>query len=629
MAKLLDNIKSPADLKTLTLSQLQELADEIRAELVKTVSATGGHLASSLGVVELTIALHRVFNSPKDKIIWDVGHQSYPHKLLTGRREAFATIRQYKGLCGFASREESPHDHFGSGHASTSVSAALGMALARDMAGEDYQVVAVIGDGALTGGMAFEALNHAGHLGTRIIVVLNDNGMSISPSTGALSRWLTRIRFTPRIQHAKQDAKRVVSRLPVSDSIRLFGRRFKTSVKGLVVPVFWEELGLDYFGPFDGHDIYQLETALSLVRDNCRGPILMHVVTQKGRGYPPAEQDAVSYHGVAPETDEPSKAPSYSKIFSQTMLRLLKENLKVVAISAAMLEGTGLSAAKQEFPTRVFDVGICEQHAVTLAAGLACQGYIPVVAVYSTFLQRAYDQLIHDVCIQKLHVVFAIDRAGIVGDDGKTHQGTFDISYLCAIPEMVVAAPRDENELQHLLYTAIQANRPMAVRYPRGSGQGVSLEKEWRLLSIGKGEVLREGSDLAIIALGNTVYPAMEVALKLSQQDIQCRVIDARFAKPLDRELLLAAASQTKRVVTVEENVLAGGFGSGMLQLLSEARLSEVRTLCLGLPDEFVEHGPQSLLRANYDLDASGIERRIKLAFPELLERPLKIGRKR
>ena len=629
MARLLDNIKSPADLKTLTLSQLQELAAEIRAELVSTVSDTGGHLASSLGVVELTIALHRVFKSPQDKIIWDVGHQSYPHKLLTGRKDTFATIRQYKGLCGFASREESPHDPFGSGHASTSVSAALGMALGRDMAGQDYQVVAVIGDGALTGGMAFEALNHAGHTGTRLIVVLNDNGMSISPSVGALSRLFTRIRFDSRYLHAKQDAKKVVRHLPVGDSLKLWGERFKRGVKGIMVPGFWNDLGFDYFGPFDGHDIAQLETALSLIRDNCSSPTLVHVVTQKGRGYAPAEQDAVTYHGVAPENNEPNNAPSYSKVFSQTMLRLLKENPKVVAISAAMLEGTGLSAAKQEFPSRVLDVGICEQHAVTLAAGLACQGYIPVVAMYSTFLQRAYDQLIHDVCIQKLPVVFAIDRAGIVGDDGKTHQGSFDVSYLCAIPEMVVAAPRDENELQHLLFTAVQANRPMAVRYPRGHGQGVSLEKDWRLLPIGKGEVLREGQEVAIIALGNMVYPAMEAALKLSQQDIQCKVIDARFAKPLDRELLLDAASQTKRVVTVEENALAGGFGSAVLQLLSEARLSEVRTLCLGLPDEFVEQGPQSLLRANYDLDASGIERRVKAAFPELLERPLKIGRKR
>ena len=629
MAKHLDNIKSPDDLKALPLGQLIDLADEIRAELVNTVSATGGHLASSLGVVELTIALHRVFNSPEDKIIWDVGHQSYPHKLLTGRKDAFATIRQYKGLCGFASREESPHDPFSTGHASTSVSAALGMAIARDMAKQDYHVIAVIGDGALTGGMAFEALNHTGHLGTKLIVVLNDNGMSISPSTGALSRMLTRIRFARKVQQAKQDAKKVVSRLPVSDSIRLLGRRLKTGVKGLIVPAFWEELGLEYFGPLDGHDIAQLETALSLVRDNYNKPILVHVITQKGRGYLPAEQDAIGYHGVAPENNGPNKSPSYSKVFSQTMLRLFKENPKVVAISAAMLEGTGLSAAKKEFPGRVFDVGICEQHAVTLAAGLACQGYIPVVALYSTFLQRAYDQLIHDVCIQKLPVVFAIDRAGIVGDDGKTHQGSFDISYLCAIPEIVVAAPRDENELQQLLFTAVQANRPMAVRYPRGSGQGVSLENDYRQLPIGKGEMLRDGQDLAIAALGNTVYAAMEAASNLALQGIQCKVIDARFAKPLDKELLLAAASQTKRLVTVEENALAGGFGSAVLRLLSEAKLFEVRTLCLGLPDEFVEQGPQPLLRTNYDLDAPGIERRIKEAFPELLERPIKIDYKR
>ena len=629
MSEYLDNIKSPADLKLLNSNQLEDLAEEIRREMVATVSANGGHLASSLGVVELTIALHRVFDCPHDKIIWDVGHQSYPHKLLTGRRASFDTIRQYKGLCGFTSRDESPYDAFGSGHASNSISAAVGMAVARDLSKEDYKVIAVIGDGGMGGGMAFEALNNAGQLGTRVIVVLNDNGMAISPNVGAMARVLTRIRFGPHFQQAKQDAKKMVSRLPLKESLHHLGKRVEKRVGNLLMPAFWREMGFQYVGPLDGHDLFQLEAALTMIRENCQGPTLVHVVTQKGRGYAPAEQDAVKFHGVAPEAAEVSKYPSYSKVFSQTMVRLLKENPKVVAISAAMLDGTGLTAAKKEFPQRVFDVGICEQHAVTLAAGMACQGLVPVVAIYSTFLQRAYDQIIHDVCVQRLPVVLAIDRAGIVGDDGKTHQGAFDVSYLSAIPEMIVAAPRDENELQQLLYTATQAGKPMAVRYPRGGGQGAVMEKQFRELPIGVGEVLREGKDVTILALGNTVYTALEAAASLAKEDIQCHVVDARFAKPLDTELVKAAANRTKRVVTIEENALAGGFGSAVLKVLSGCGCTGISTVCLGLSDEFVEHGPQSTLRAKYDLDAEGIERRIKQAFPELTKTRFKIGHRR
>ncbi len=621
MSRILDSVDQPEDLKGLSMAELNQLAAEIRHDIVDIVTAKGGHLAASLGVVELTIALHRCFNSPQDKIVWDVGHQSYAHKLLTGRKGLFPTIRQHGGLSGFPERAESPHDSFGTGHASTSISAALGMGIARDLAGESHHVVAVIGDGAMTGGMAFEALNQAGHLGTRLIVVLNDNGMAISPSVGGLSKLFYRLRLDRRYHQAKEEAKQAVVKLPLGTRVWEVGARVKKGFKGMIIPsVFWEELGFSYIGPIDGHDIAELEAALSQVRDHSHGPTLVHVITQKGKGHSPAEEDAIGFHGISPTTGKKASL-SYSQVFGRTLLRLARENPKIVAITAAMGEGTELSMVAAEFPDRVFDVGICEQHAVTFAAGLATQGYIPVVAIYSTFLQRAVDQIIHDVCIQELPVIFAIDRGGIVGEDGKTHQGAFDLSYLAFIPNMVVAAPKDENELQHLLYTAVRANRPFALRYPRGSTLGVALDEELREIPIGKGEVLRQGGDVAILAIGVSVASSLEAAQRLAGKGIECTVVNARFAKPLDSSLILDLAGDTKRVVTVEENALWGGFGSAVVGLLSG--IPGLKVECIGLPDQFVEHGPQATLRAKYHLDAEGIANRVLTSFPEL-SHPLK-----
>jgi len=614
---VLDRINSPADLRVLTPPELIQLAEEIRAEMVNTVAKTGGHLASSLGTVELTIALHRVFDSPVDKIVWDVGHQSYSHKMLTGRRERFATLRQYRGISGFPDVSESPYDIFGTGHASTSVSASLGIAIARDLAGDDYNVVAVIGDGALTGGMALEALNQTGHLCTRIIVVLNDNAMAISPSVGAMSRTLHRLALDPRYYRAKEEAGRVIKKMPLGSAAWWSMHRLKSGIKEMLIPTqLWETLGFKYVGPVAGHNIADLEEALTRARDYTHGPIFVHVVTTKGKGYEPAEDDCIKFHGVSGKLNIGNGNISYSEVFGETLLRLFRENEKLVAVTAAMMEGTSLNIVAEEFPNRVFDVGICEQHAVTFAAGLASQGYIPVIAVYSTFLQRAFDQVLHDVCIQNLPVIFAVDRAGIVGEDGKTHQGTFDLSYLNCIPNLVIAAPRDENELGHLLNTAVKAGRPMAIRYPRGAGVGVQREESLRELPIGKGEVLMRGDDIALIALGSAVDPSLEAAKALNKRGIGCTVVDARFAKPLDSDLIKEITGTIKRVVTIEENVLLGGFGSTVLSLLSDGR--DTNVLCLGIPDEFVDHGPQDVLRAGYQLDAQGIEHSILTHFPEL-----------
>jgi len=606
---ILERVNSPQDIKGLTEIELQQLAEEIRQQMVSTVSSNGGHLASNLGVVELTIALHRVFNSPTDKIIWDVGHQSYVHKLLTGRREQFNTLRQYGGLSGYTARGESEHDPFGAGHASTSVSAALGIAVARDFAGDNYHVIAVIGDGAITGGMAFEALNQAGHLGNRLIVILNDNGMSISPTVGALARMLNKVRMDRRYPNAKERGKHVIDSLPLGRQIWKTGRTLKSHVKGFIMPMMiWEELGFTYLGPVDGHSIHDLEKALRQAAAYNSKPILIHVCTTKGKGYQPAEGNATYFHGVAPKNPNPAAKviPSYSEIFARTTLNLMRSDPKIVAITPAMPEGNYLSIVNTEFPKRVFDVGICEQHAVTFAAGLATQGYKPIVAIYSTFLQRAFDQIIHDVCIQDLPVVFAMDRAGIVGDDGKTHQGTFDISYLTPIPNLIVSAPKDENELQHLLFTAVNSPHPMAVRYPRTAGVGVEMDAELRQIPIGRGELLRDGTDAAIIAIGNTVYPALTAAQTLSADNIEIAVLNARFAKPLDNELICDIARRVKCVITVEENALVGGFGSSVTALLQSAGIN-VPVRSLGIADEFVEHGGQPVLRQKYNLDAAGI----------------------
>ncbi len=620
MVKLLDNINSPADVKKLPAKELITLAEELRQEMVETVKVTGGHLASSLGAVELSIALHRVFDSPIDKIVWDVGHQAYAHKLLTGRRERFHTLRQYGGLSGFPSREESVHDSFGTGHASTSVSAALGMATARDLAKSHFNVIAVIGDGAISGGMALEALNSTATSGTRLIVVLNDNGMSISPTVGAIAKMLRKIRFDRRYYRANESGKRLLASIPLGKQATSFGSHFKHSLKSLFIPnTLWEDLGLAYMGPIDGHNIAELESALTQARDYSHKAVLVHIVTTKGKGYGPAEDDAVCFHGVAPQGSKIKVGPSYSEVFAQTMQSLMQADPSVVVVTAAMPEGNCLNAIQKEFPHRVFDVGICEQHAVTFAAGLATLGIKPVVAIYSTFLQRSFDQIIHDVCLQKLPVTFAIDRGGIVGDDGKTHQGIFDLSYLPLIPNLVVSAPKDENELQHLLYTAVSCNQPMAVRYPRGGGRETSLDSVLRCIPIGQGQILREGHDIAILAIGSGVQVALDAAVILAEQGVQTTVVNSRFAKPLDAALITGIGQQIGRLITIEENVLSGGFGTSVLTLFEQSGIYNVKVRCIAIPDEFVEQGPQAILRTKYGLDSHGIVHQIHDLFPELI----------
>jgi 1-deoxy-D-xylulose-5-phosphate synthase len=610
MTKILDRIDSPGDLKNLTYPELKQLAAEIREELVAVVSANGGHLASNLGVVELTLALHRVYNAPQDKIIWDVGHQAYAHKLVTGRRADFPSLRQYGGLSGFTSREESKYDAFGAGHSSTSISAALGIAVARDFAGDDYHVVAVIGDGGIVGGMAIEGLNQTGHIGTRLVVVLNDNGMSISPTVGAIARVLDRIRFDHRYLVSKEKSQKLLKGLPLGKQAWRFGLQIESWLKDISRPTrFWENFGFNYIGPIDGHDFKKLETALTRARNYTAGPIVVHVITTKGSGYLPAEGDSVYFHGIAGTNGKShnKSIPTYSNIFATTILKLARENPKLVIVTPAMPEGNCLNIVQQEFPERVFDVGICEQHAVTFAAGLATQGYLPVLAIYSTFLQRSFDQIIHDVCLQELPVVFAVDRGGIVGDDGKTHQGIFDLSYLSLIPNMIVAAPKDENELQHLLYTAVKSGKIMAVRYPRSQGLGVKMDAACKELPIGKGEILREGRDVAILAVGSMVAPAVEAADKLALQGIEATVVNARFVKPVDTELIIDLVKRIKHIVTVEENTLSGGFGNYVNDAVRQADLRDVIIRNVGLLDVFVEHGGQDFLRSKYGLDAAGI----------------------
>jgi 1-deoxy-D-xylulose-5-phosphate synthase len=619
MTKILDRIDKPSDLKSLTYQELEQLASEIREELISVVSANGGHLASNLGVVELTLTLHRVFDTPHDKIIWDVGHQAYAHKLITGRRKDFATLRQYGGLSGFTSRDESEYDTFGAGHSSTSISAALGMSVARDFAGDDYHVIAVIGDGGITGGIALEGLNQAGHLGSRLIVVLNDNGMSISPTVGAIARLLDRIRFDHRYRIGKEKSQKLLNVLPLGNKVWRFGLQIESWLKDMSRPTrFWESFGFNYIGPVDGHNFKKMETALNRARNYTAGPILVHVVTTKGNGYLPAEGDSVYFHGISGTNGKVNKkaVPTYSNVFAQTMLKLARENPKLVVITPAMPEGNSLSIVQEEFPKRVFDVGICEQHAVTFAAGLATQGYLPVLAIYSTFLQRSFDQIIHDVCLQELPVVFAIDRGGIVGDDGKTHQGIFDLSYLSLIPNIIVASPKDENELQHMLYTAVKSGKIMAIRYPRSAGLGVMMDAEFQNIPIGKGEILRQGSDVAILAIGSMVSPALEAVEDLAQQGVEATVVNARFTKPVDTELIVDLATRVKRIVTVEENTLFGGFGSYVVDAIKQADLSDVKIRTIGVPDVFIEHGGQDFLRSKYGMDAKGIVKKVLELIP-------------
>ena len=628
---MLDEINSASDLRLLSYEETGELAAEIRERMIKVISKNGGHLASSLGAVELTIALHRVFSSPRDKIVWDVGHQAYAHKMLTGRRDRFDTIRQFGGLSGFPNPDESPHDSFIAGHAGNSISAALGMALARDLEREDYDVIAVIGDGSVSAGMSFEAINHAGHAGTKIIVILNDNGMSISPSVGALSRLLSQVRSTDKYARAKKTAHKALTKLPFGDLAWTMSKRMKTGLESVFLPNgFWEQLGFNYFGPIDGHNIRELETILASVKTSGTGPILIHALTQKGKGHPDAESDVVRYHGISPSNSPKSNAPSYSQVFGTALAKIMQENKKVVAITAAMLEGTGLKKVADAFPGRVFDVGICEQHAVTLAAGLATRGFIPVVAIYSTFLQRAYDQIIHDVCLPGLPVVFAIDRAGIVGDDGKTHQGPFDVSFLRCIPNMVVASPSDENEMQSLLFTAVNSKQPFAIRYPRGSGEGVPLTAVLSELPVGKAELIKGGADLTIAAIGPVVNEAVSAAENLKNEGIDCAVINARYIKPLDADLILSQLGKSKNLLTVEESSSMGGFGSSVLELVHRSNVPDAKVRCLGIPDRFIEHGTQEQLRSMLEIDAAGIEKCIRTEFPELLPNaaPLRNGKK-
>jgi len=610
----LEQINSPLDIQALNLAQLEQLAREIREEIIATVAKNGGHLASNLGVVELTLALHQVFDTPNDKIIWDVGHQCYVHKLITGRREQFSTLRSYGGLSGFPKPEESAHDAFATGHSSTSISAALGMVLARDLKGGRHSVVAVIGDGSMTGGMAFEALNHAGQLKKDLIVVLNDNKMSISANVGAMSGYLSRMRTDPKYSKGKDEIEQILHRIPsIGSKVAKVAERIKDSFKYLVVPgMLFEELGFTYLGPIDGHNIASILETLQQAKA-LGGPVLVHVVTEKGHGYAPAVAKADKFHGIGPfDIDsgsclEKSDISTYTEIFGRTLVKLAEQDPAIVAITAAMCSGTGLSEFAQKFPKRFFDVGIAEQHAITLAAGLASQGLKPVVAIYSTFLQRAYDQIIHDVCLQNLPVVFAVDRAGIVGDDGPTHHGLFDISYLRSIPNLTLMSPADENELQHMLRLALQLNSPCALRFPRGTGLGVALDRDCRDIPVGRAEVLVEGKDITLLAVGNAVQAARRAAVMLKEQGVLATVINARFIKPLDEDCITRWASRTGRLITVEENMLAGGFGSAVLELLAAKGMDGIQVKCLGIEDKFLEHGSQSLLREKYGLQSENI----------------------
>ncbi len=611
---LLPDIDSPQDLKSLSIEELYQLAEEIRDEIICTVSSNGGHLAPNLGAVELTLALHYVFDAPQDLIVWDVGHQAYAHKLITGRKDRFHTIRTHGGISGFPKRSESPYDAFGVGHASTSISAALGLATGKAMKGDSNRVIAVIGDGSMTGGMAFEGLNQAGHLERDLIVVLNDNEMSIAPNVGALSSFLSRKMTGKLAVRLKKDVASVLSSIPgIGDDILQLAKRGEDSLMSFFTPgMLFEALKFEYIGPIEGHRLDRLIEAFTNAK-NVGGPVLVHALTTKGKGYKPAECDPSKFHGLGKfevDTGEPVKvsgAPSYTKIFGQTMVRLAEKDDKIVAITAAMPEGTGLSQFAALYPERFFDVGICEQHAVTFAAGLALEGFKPVAAIYSTFLQRAYDQVVHDICLQNLPVTFVMDRGGVVGEDGPTHHGVFDLSYLRHIPNMVLMAPADENELQRMLKTALEHQGPIALRYPRGEAEGVPMDSKIQTLPIGKGELLREGKDVAILAIGNRVRPAVDAAKELDKEGIQAAVVNCRFVKPLDRDLILQMAQQTKRLLTVEENALQGGFGSGVLELLAEEGCTGLQVVRLGISDQFVEHGAQGVQRSTCGIDTPAI----------------------
>ncbi len=626
----LSELTHPNQLHGLSIRELEQIGREIREKHLQTVAASGGHLAPGLGVVELTIALYQTLDLDRDKVIWDVGHQAYPHKLLTGRYKNFHTLRQKDGIAGYLNRGESKFDHFGAGHASTSISAALGMAIARDLKGEDFKCVAVIGDGALTGGMALEAINHAGHLPkTNMLVVLNDNDMSISPNVGAISRYLNKIRVTPEVQYVTDNLQDQLKNIPfVGQALYPELDRVKEGMKRLAVPkmgAVFEELGFTYMGPVDGHNIEELIATFRAAHKH-PGPVLVHVATTKGKGYEIAEKDQVGYHaqnpfnlatGKAIPSSKP-KPPGYSKVFSDTLITLAEHNPRIVAITAAMATGTGLDKFQAKFPKQYIDVGIAEQHAVTLAAAMAAEGMRPVATIYSTFLQRAFDQIIHDVCIQNLPVFFCLDRAGIVGADGPTHQGMYDIAYLRCIPNMVLMAPKDEGELQRMIVTGIEyTDGPIALRYPRGNGYGVPLMEEgWETLPIGKAEILRQGDDVLLLAYGSMVHPTMQAAQLLNEHGISATVINGRFAKPLDTALILPLAQKIGKVVTVEEGCLAGGFGSAVAESLLDHNIV-VPLKRIGVPDKFVEHATPEESLTELGLTGSQIAETIRTSFFE------------
>ncbi len=612
--RLLEKIDSPDDLKGLSIEELERLSEEVRDYIISVVCDCGGHLAPSLGVVELTLALHYVYDCPSDKIIWDVGHQCYAHKIITGRREAFKKLRQDEGISGFPTPKESPCDAFATGHASTSISAAIGYATARDLSGRDFNVVAVVGDGALTGGLAFEGLNNAGASGRNLLVVLNDNQMSISPNVGAFSHYLNRIILDPRYNKLKKDVWEITEKLPVGkDQVRSFAHRLEESLKNLVVPgMFFEELGFKYFGPIDGHNLEEIVHTLKTVKE-LEGPILLHVLTKKGKGFNHAEENPTRFHGTSAfDVDTgrslPPRIPTYSWFMGEAAVELAEINPRILAITAAMPDGTGLKTFQQEHPDRFFDVGIAEQHAVTFAAGLAMVGVRPLVALYSTFMQRAFDMAVLDVALQKLPVVYALDRSGVVGDDGPTHNGVFDLSYMSMIPGMIVSAPKDEVELRDLLYTAFQQDEaPFSIRYPRGSGVGVIRSQRFREIQIGSWEMCEKGADVALLAVGSMVYPAVWARKLLLKDGISAAVVNCRFVKPMDYKMLDELFSGFKTIVTVEENVLTGGFGSQVSLYASGKGSNSNRIFHLGIPDRFLNPAKRSLLLERMGLTPAGI----------------------
>ena len=629
---LLDRIESPADVKALSREELRALAAEMRARLIDVCSRTGGHIGAGLGVVELSIALHYAFDTPRDRLVWDVGHQAYAHKILTGRRELLPTVKQYGGISGFLRRDESEYDTFGAGHASTSLSAALGMAIARDRRGENHHVVALIGDASLAGGMAMEAVNQAGHLKTRLIVVLNDNEMSIAPAVGALTGYLNRIREAHGYHRFKDEVGEALRAVPtVGERLHHAAKTFKDAIAAAVLPgALVNELGFKYIGYVDGHNPRALVRALEEAKQVKDSPVIVHALTQKGKGYPAREKNYYAWHATGPfdlktgEAVKPAKPspPAYTAVFGQTLCELMARDERVVALTAAMPDGTGVDKVLEKFPERAFDVGIAEQHCVTFAAGMSTEGLKPVCVIYSTFLQRAFDQIIHDVCLQNLNVKFCMDRAGIVGGDGPTHHGLLDIAYLRGVPNMIAMAPKDEGEMRDMLYTMLEHTGPAAMRYPRGSGVGADIRREPELLEIGKAERLRDGGEVAVVAYGTMVHPSLQAAEQLAKEGIETTVVNARFVKPLDASLLLALARTKRLIVTVEEAYLAAGFGSAIAELLEEnGLLDQVRLVRMGVPDRLVTHGDQTLLLAKFGLDADGIYTRAREAVAVLEER--------